>query len=209
MRLVLRDKFNVLKGSYSKWCAETVIAHKLLFSLTMAYVTGLATQIRFPLFFTPVPITGQTLVVLLSGVMLGSCYGGLSQIFYIAMGVSGIFWFAGWSSGLAYLAGPTGGYIIGFVAAAFFIGQVTTDKSKTNQSFYLLFFYMLLANFLLIHTIGLIQLYLWLHFVKNTPTSLIKLISMGSLPFVPGDIAKAAIAAGIAKVIRGSDRSMS
>lgn len=195
------EKCDTLKSSYFKWRAETLTVYKIFLSLTMASVTGLAAQVRLPLPFTPVPITGQTLAALLSGVLLGGGYGGLSQLFYVAMGVSGIPWFTGWSSGFSHLAGPTGGYIIGFIVAALFIGHIT-DNSKKPPGFILYLCYMLVANFILIYGIGLIQLYLWFQFVANAPVGIVELVNMGMLPFIPGDITKAMAAAAIAKRLR-------
>ncbi len=85
-------------------------------------LTALLAQISF--WIGPVPITGQTLAVLLAGALLGSCRGALSQLSYLAIGATAIpYWFAlGGPPGIARLLGPTGGYLIGFVAAAFVVG---------------------------------------------------------------------------------------
>jgi biotin transporter BioY len=87
-----------------------------------ACLTALCAQISF--WLGVVPITGQTFGVLLSGALLGSRRGALSQLTYLAIGATGIpYWFAlGGTVGIARLVGPTGGYLIGFVAAAFMVG---------------------------------------------------------------------------------------
>jgi biotin transporter BioY len=87
-----------------------------------ACLTALCAQIS--LWIGLVPITGQTFAVLLSGALLGSRRGALSQLSYLAIGATGIpYWFAlGGTPGIARLVGPTGGYLIGFVAAAFIVG---------------------------------------------------------------------------------------
>ncbi len=72
--------------------------------------------------FSPVPITGQTMAVLLVGALLGSRRGALAVLAYIAEGLAGLPVFAGGAAGLARLFGPTGGYLVGFVAAAFLVG---------------------------------------------------------------------------------------
>ena len=80
-------------------------------------VAGMA-QVRIPLPFTPIPITGQTFAVLLVGVALGSRRGAASLALYLLMGLAGLPFFAGGASGMAYVLGPTGGYLVGFIAAA-------------------------------------------------------------------------------------------
>src|SRR5207247_884090 len=77
-----------------------------------------------PLPFTPVPGTLQTLPVLLAGALLGARAGAASQMAYIIMGMTGLPVFALPGSGPAYLMGPTGGYLIGFVAAAYVTGRM-------------------------------------------------------------------------------------
>ena len=79
-------------------------------------------QIRIVLPFTPVPLTGQTLAVLLVGAALGKNHASISMLLYLGMGIVGMPVFAGGAQGLAYLSGATGGYLIGFVAAAYIIG---------------------------------------------------------------------------------------
>jgi len=95
-----------------RWRYELSLLQKVALALGMAGLTGLLAQARAYLPGTPVPITGQTLAVLLAGVMLGKWWGGLSQAIYAGLGVAGLPWFAGWSGGISHLAGPTGGYII-------------------------------------------------------------------------------------------------
>jgi len=87
-----------------------------------ACLTAAFAQISF--WIGPVPVTGQTFAVLLAGALLGSRRGALSQLSYLAIGATGIpYWFAlGGTPGIARLIGPSGGYLIGFVAAAFLVG---------------------------------------------------------------------------------------
>src|SRR5258707_1130777 len=81
-------------------------------------------KIRVPIPFTPVPATLQILPVLLAGLFLGARGGAASQIAYLALGLAGVPVFALPGGGPGYLLGPTGGYLIGFVAAAFVTGTV-------------------------------------------------------------------------------------
>lgn len=168
---------------------ELILVYRIGLALAFACLTGLAAQIRIPLPFTPVPVTGQVLAVLLSGVMLGSIYGGLSQVFYILFGVIGIPWFNGFSGGFSVISGITGGYIIGFIPAALMIGWLTNRYNITKK----FHFQMLLMaiGIVIIYAIGALQFSL----VMNT--SLSNTLKMAVIPFIPVDLIKAVIAAGL------------
>lgn len=143
-------------------------------------------------------MTGQTFAVLLAGVLLGRWWGGISLAIYAGLGVAGVPWFTGWGSGLGYLAGPTGGYIIGFILAALFLGHLT-DKYIRSRSFLSMLSLMLFANFILIYIPGLLQLGLWVNMVKGETATFTSLLMMGAIPFIAGDITKAVLAAAIAR----------
>src|SRR5213593_3165918 len=83
-------------------------------------LTALSAQIVIPI--GPVPITGQTFAVLLTGALLGSRLGAMAMIAYLIEGASGLPFFAGGTGGLAHLVGPAGGYLVAFPAAAFVTG---------------------------------------------------------------------------------------
>ncbi|GAG12620.1 unnamed protein product, partial [marine sediment metagenome] len=102
------------------------------------------------------------------------------------------------NGGLGYLAGPTGGYIIGFIFAALFLGHLT-DTYIRSRSFLSMLALMLFANFVLIYVPGLLQLGLWLNLVKGEPVAFTTLLGMGAVPFIAGDIIKIALAAAIAR----------
>ena len=85
-------------------------------------VIALGAQIAIPLPFTPVPVTLQTLAVLLAGCTLGKGRGALAVIVYIVEGCAGLPVFSGGTGGIVHLLGPTGGYLVGFVAAAYLVG---------------------------------------------------------------------------------------
>jgi biotin transport system substrate-specific component len=173
---------------------------KLALALGMAALTGLLAQVRIQLPWSPVPLTGQTLAVLLAGVALGKWWGGISMGIYAGLGMAGVPWFQGFNSGLAYLAGPTGGYIIGFILAALFLGYFT-DKYIKSHRFASMLGLMLFASLVLVYVPGLLQLGLWLHLVKGEPVTFSTLLTMGALPFIAGDITKAIVAALIARGI--------
>ncbi len=196
----LAARINQTKFEVFRWRCELSVPKKLALALGIALLTGLAAQLRVQLPWSPVPITGQTFAVLLAGVLLGKWWGGVSLTLYAGLGIAGVPWFTGFGSGLGYLAGPTGGYVIGFVFAALFLGYFT-DKYVRARSFVSMLALMLFANFILIYVPGLLQLGLWLNIVKGQPVTLSSLLMMGAIPFIVGDITKAILAAAIARGI--------
>lgn len=174
------------------WRSSLSWPKKLLLALGGAVFIGLLAQVRLPLPWTPVPVTGQTFAVLLNPVLLGRNWGGISEALYVILGAAGLPWFAGGKGGFALLTGPTGGYLAGFVLAAFFVGYVS-DRFVRARSWYGLLGLMLFTNFVLIHGPGL----LWLSQVTGV-TDVAKLLWMGTIPFIPGDVLKAVGAAALA-----------
>src|SRR5229473_3894335 len=83
-------------------------------------LTAAAAQVVIPI--GPIPITGQTFAVLLTGALLGSRLGAMAIIAYLVEGASGLPFFSGGTGGIAHLLGPTGGYLVAFPAAAFVTG---------------------------------------------------------------------------------------
>jgi|Deesub1362B_J571_1020462.scaffolds.fasta_scaffold08453_5 biotin transport system substrate-specific component len=193
------DKYKHARYKAFKWRYELDVVHKVVLALCFACLTGLAAQVRFYLPWTPVPITGQTFAVLLGAILLGR-WGGVSQIMYAGIGAAGVPWFAGWNGGIGVITGATGGYIIGFIIAAFFLGYFV-DKYIRSRSFLTMLALMLFANFVLIYGPGLLQLYVWLSFVKGFSVGFWELLMMGAIPFIVSDITKVVAAAAITRVI--------
>ncbi len=191
------DRWRAGRYNAYRWRYELSLVKKISLALGMACITGLAAQIRIPLAGTPVPITGQTLAILLAGVLLGRWWGGISVAIYFGLGAAGLPWFSGWNGGISYLAGPTGGYIIGFILTALFLGHFT-DKYIRARKFFSILGLMLFANFVLIYVPGLVGLRLWLNLVQGKTASLYQVLAMGFFPFIAGDVVKALIAVGIA-----------
>ena len=183
-----RIRSNIFKGLY-----ESNFIYKLLLALSMACLTGLGAHLKFYLPFTPVPITGQVLFVLLSGTLLGR-YGGLSQAIYVGIGCLGVPWFAaGMNGGIEVLIGITGGYLIGFIIASTIIGffterYLTARKFKFQLS-------LMLIGIGIIYAFGAIQFSLIMH------TDFQKTIILAVIPFIPLDILKAISASIISTVI--------
>ncbi len=159
------------------------ITKDVVLVLSFGLLTALSAQISF--WIGPVPITGQTFAVLIAGILLGSIRGAFSQIFYLLVGLTGLpFWFAaGGPLGAARLIGPTGGYLIGFVVAAFLVGKLAErgwDKNiKTAIS-------AMVLGSIVIYIFGLA----WL--VNFVPTQ--SLLMVGLFPFVLGDLLKISLA---------------
>ncbi|MDR3222357.1 MAG: biotin transporter BioY [Methanobrevibacter sp.] len=161
---------------------------KGLMVFLMACFTGIMAQIIIPLPWTPVPITGQTFAVLVSGLILGRKLGPLSQISYIIIGVLGIPWFAGMSGGLNILLSASSGYLVGFVFASLFIGYMSEKYS--NSKIRSMLPAMLIANYICIYIPGLIVLAIWQYFNLGNFPNLNDLLIMGVIPFIIGDLFK-------------------
>jgi biotin transport system substrate-specific component len=162
----------------------TLVRDGLLVAGAAGFV-GLLAQISIPLPFTPVPITGQTLGVLLAGTALGWRRAGLSLALYALAGVAGVPWFAGGASGYA---SASFGYVVGFVAAAALCGWLAergADRSIRKS------LPAMLAGEVVIYAFGLTWLALDLHLTAAST------LAEGLAPFVVGDLIKAAIAAGL------------
>lgn len=156
----------------------TVVAASLLI------VLGAQVQVRLP--FSPVPVTLQTFAVLLAGALLGSRRGALAVLAYLAQGLMGLPVFAGWRGGVAHLLGPTGGYLLGFVAAAFVTG-VLFERGWGAKP--ISAFLALLAGNAVIYALGLPWLALYVGAGRA--------VALGLAPFVIGDAAKIVCAAAL------------
>ncbi len=193
------EKFRQTRLSIFKWRSELDLAYQLLLAFGFACVTGLLAQVKLYLPWTPVPITGQTFAVLMSGVVLGR-WGGASQLMYVGLGAIGIPWFEGWSGGFSVITGATGGYLLGFIFASFFLGYFV-DKYVRARMLIGLIVLLSFANFFLIYIPGLLQLYVWLKLSTGSNISFTHLLMMGAVPFVIGDIIKVAAATVVARAI--------
>ena len=147
-------------------------------------LVALLAQVSVPLPFTPVPLTGQTLAVLLVGAALGAKRGAASLMLYTLEGAVGLPVFAGGEAGLAKLFGPTGGYLLGFIAAAGVVGYLAERGLDRRVRTALVPF---LAGSVTIYVFGVIGLAFYL----GLPGA----ITAGLLPFLLGDAIKLALAA--------------
>ena len=156
----------------------------ILIILGSLFVAVLA-QVVIPLPFTPVPITVQTFGVLLVGAALGSKRGSASLALYLAEGAIGLPFFAGGAHGLTVLTGATAGYLVGFVGAAYVIGQLAErGLERSVRTSFIPF----LVGTVIIYACGVS----WLAVVLG---SFSKAVTLGLVPFIIGDIIKLIAAA--------------
>lgn len=164
----------------------------LVFAALFAALLAAVAPFKIPLGFTPVPITLQTLVVLLSGAMLGPYYGALSMILYVVVGALGLPVFAGGGSGIGALLGPTGGYLFSYFIAAFVIGKIIKMRKKPK---YLDYAIAMIAGTIIIYVLGAG----WGMVVTGLGIAAIMIGWV--LPFIIGDTIKLLIAAYIANKV--------
>jgi len=156
--------------------------------LAFVAFTGIGAQLAVRLPFTPVPVTMQTLFVVLAGVTLGPRDGFYAMISYLALGVSGIPVFAGFGYGPAILFGSTGGYLIAFPVAALVSGWIY-ERSKRNRA--------ALAGGALCGSM-LIILSGTLHLSLVSGLSIGQTVPIAATPFIAGEVLKAFLAAFVA-----------
>jgi len=153
---------------------------KMILCALFAALTAVCSMISIPLPFTPVPINLATLSVFLAGGLLGSRYGALSQLVYVLLGAIGLPVFSGFTGGLGTLIGHTGGYIIGYVAAAWLIGFMI---EKLGHGFYKNIISMS-SGMAVCYALGT----LW--FMYITSTGLAAALILCVVPFLIGDAIK-------------------
>ena len=174
---------NVLRHYiFEKEIIKSVLFIRIIGILTFLFLISLGAFIYFPLPFTPVPITMQTLFVLLCGAFLNKKDGVMAQTIYLGLGAAGVPIFSLAQGGLLKLFGPTGGYLIGFVLATIVIANsMKFFEEKGELSFVHVLFVMSLG-ILSIYFCGALWLGLFLKF------SLKNVFILGILPFIPGAI---------------------
>lgn len=151
----------------------------LILTALFTALTAAGAMLSLPLPFTPVPLTLATLASMLAGAFLGSKYGSLSQLIYILLGAIGVPVFHNFTAGLGILAGPTGGYLLGYIATAFFTGILLKKKARV-------------ARILCACLLGTLSCYIFgtCWFMLSTGTSLPVSLASCVLPFLPGDLIK-------------------
>lgn len=173
-----------------------ISASKLLWaqSACFALLTAWGARCSATLPYTPVPITLQTLFVLLSGMVLGARWGAAAQVQYLLTGFAGLPVFSA-GGGFGYLFNPrgTGGYLLAFPLAAYAAGWLVECRANRTLKGYLLAG---VAGSVVMHAVGATWLGLFLHL------SLSQAVAVGVAPFLLGDALKVVVAALCALGVR-------
>jgi len=160
--------------------------YDIVLIISGALVIALSAQVAVRLPFSPVPVTGQTFAVLVTGALLGARRGCIAVLVYIIQGAAGLPVFAMGGAGLPVLLGPTGGYIVGFVAAAGVTGLLA--EKGWDRRVWTTVLAMLLGN-AVIYSFGLG----WL----SCLTGVKGVLFVGLYPFIVGDLFKISLAAAV------------
>jgi biotin transport system substrate-specific component len=151
-----------------------------------ALVVALASQVRIPLGFTPVPISGGTFGVIVVGASLGAVRGGLALALYLLIGLVGMPVFTGGNSGVSYFLGATGGYLVGFVVAAALLGYLAERRVDRHVRTALPG---IVLSSIVIYVFGVTGLML------AVGADLPRALELGVVPFLFGDAVKIGLAA--------------
>jgi biotin transport system substrate-specific component len=163
---------------------------RMVYAALMAALTAAGAYIAIPI--GPVPIVLQNLFVMLAGLLLGGRWGAISIGVYLVAGAVGMPVFAGGTGGVGKFVGPTGGYLLGFLAAAYLIGVI----SERGRGRVIIDVLAMVAGTAIIYAFGVP----WLKVI--TGMSLSKTIAVGMLPFLIGDLIKIAAAVPIVRTLR-------
>ena len=150
--------------------------------------TALLAQVAVPVPGSPVPITGQTLAVVLTAAALGPIRGSLVHVFYILTALVGLPFYSEASGGVDVVFGATGGYVIGFIPAAYLIGLAARRGADRN---FLKALPLFAAGQAVIFAVGVP----WLAVTTGMNTS--QALDAGFYPFILGGIVKAVVAAAV------------
>ena len=183
------DKTRVL--DLSSAAAATVLGSRsltrgLIGSVVFAGLTIVGANVYIPLM--PVPVTLQTLFVLLAGAAIGGRYGTLSQILYVGMGAAGVPVFAGHLGGLSVFAGPTGGYLLSFLIVPYLVSRLMGRLPTLRRQV-----------FAFSVGTGLIFVLGVSHLAVIYTSDLSLALRLGMLPFIPGAIFKIFAATSITR----------
>lgn len=186
------NKYRVVRKQAFEVRNELDWKYKAALSLAFAILTAVAAQVRIYV-GSPVPITLQVFTVLLAGVVLGKWWGGISQGMYIGMGTAGLHVFSNFQAGPETLTGVTGGYIFGFLLAAFVIGHIVDSYPKARKVLPMIG--VMFLGIGIIYALGALQLALVLHLTLS------QTYVFGIAPFIGVDIAKAIGASAVGTAI--------
>jgi biotin transport system substrate-specific component len=161
-----------------------------------AALIAAGTFVAIPLPFSPVPVALQNLFAVLAGLCLGPFLGSLAAALYLAAGILGAPVFAGASGGMVRFLGPTGGYLLGYLLAAFLAGLMAGRPRPDKRS--------PTWRLVLAASLALVSVYIpgLLRLKQIMGFDWVQVFAGGFLPFLPGDAAKAVVAALLAPRLR-------
>ena len=165
-----------------------VRARDLTLVVGAALLTALCAQISLPVPGSPVPITGQTFAVLLSGAALGAHRGAAAMSLYLLLGLVGLPVYADGAHGVQVVWGATGGYLVGFILAGYVVGKLAEKRLDRTPLKALPLF---MVGSLIIFGLGVP----WLAVAANL--TLPQAVSAGFTPFILGGVVKALLAAAL------------
>ncbi|WP_298376524.1 biotin transporter BioY [Azospirillum sp.] len=166
----------------------------VLSALFAALVAGLGMAPPIPLGFLPVPITAQSLGVMLAGALLGAKRGGLALLLFVLLVAAGLPLLAGGRGGVGVLMGPSGGFVLAFPVGAFVTGLLA-ERFATGANPIRLFAVCAVGGILAVYAGGIP----WLSVVAGMP---LEKAALAVMAFIPGDFIKAGIAAFAAAAVR-------
>ena len=164
------------------------VARDIVLVVAAALLTAACAQIEIAVPGSPVPVTGQTFAVLLTGAALGANRGGLGQALYVLLGLVGLPFYSGGDSGVHVITGATGGYLVGFIVAGYFVGRLAElgqDRQVVRA------FPAFVVGQVVIFAIGVP----WLAVSANMSMS--EAIDKGFTPFILGGLIKSALAGAL------------
>ncbi len=177
------------------WIKKRNRTEKMVLTALFSTLTWIGAYLQIN-FIPPVPFTLQTLMVMMSGLILGPRYAALSQGIYVLLGLIGVPVFTQ-GGGPGYLLRPSFGFILGFVLAAALTGWLGSVLKKPT---FLNCFGISLAGMVAVYLIGVPHIYLINLFVLKNPVPFFQIV-LGMLPFMVGDIAKSLVVAGVTPTI--------
>ena len=159
-------------------------------------LTAIGAKIEVPLPY--VPFTFQTFFVLLAGMLLGSRFGALSQVVYLAIGLVGVPVFAR-GGGVGYVLQPTFGYILGFIPAAYSVDLLIEKRSHVTFPYFLITSF---CGLVVVYAFGLMYLWLCTNFFLGKDLGLLQTLKIGLVVLLPGAVAKSFLAAFVGLEVR-------
>jgi biotin transport system substrate-specific component len=165
----------------------------MVVSALFAAIIAVLAQVSVPIPFSPVPITGQTLGVFLTGAILGGRLGAVSLVVYLLLGAIGIPVFAQGRGGLPVIAGPSGGFLLGFVLGVYLLGKIVETAPRVTYWRLVVGMALCMVTYYLVGTVQLALV------AQLTPS---KALMLGVVPFLPLDLVKLFVGASLALAVR-------